>query len=85
MIPNPQLLAKLSEGCIVKLASVLLGDLCQWLYFHPFGKIINPYHQEFHLPCPHRKRTKDIKSPLGKGPKAIIGVRYSDGCVGTLL
>ena len=92
MIPNPQLLTKLSEGCIVKLASVVwdehprnfeaknyvlldeifdisFSDSCQGLCFHPFGKVINPYYQEPHLSCPYGEGTKDVKSPLGKGPR----------------
>ena len=51
-------------------SDVLLSDLCQWLYFNPFSKIINPYHQELHLPHPHGKMTKDVKSPLGKWPRS---------------
>ena len=47
-------------------SDVQLSNLCQWLYFYPFSKIINPYHQKLHLPRPYRKRTKDVKSPLGK-------------------
>ena len=67
MISDPQLLAKVSERCIVKLAfvvrdehpknseaayyvlpgefsNILLNDSHHGLRFHPFGKVINPYH-----------------------------------------
>ena len=67
MISDPQLFAKVSERCLVKLASVvrdehpknsevayyvlldkfydiLLSDSHRGLYFHPFCKVINPYH-----------------------------------------
>ena len=92
MILESQLLAKLSEGCVIKLAfivwdehsrdsktvdivlpdeasNVLLNDLWQWLCFHPFSEIINPYHQELHLPCSHGKGTKDVQSLLSKWPR----------------
>jgi len=48
---------------------VLLSDLCQWLCFYLFSKIINLYHQELHLPRSHGKWTEDVKSPLGKWPR----------------
>ena len=52
-----------------EVSNISLSDSCHGLCFHPFGKIINPYHQELHLSHPYRKWTNDVKSPLGKGPR----------------
>ena len=49
-------------------SDVLLSDLCQWLRFYPFSEVINSHHYELHLPRSYWKWTKDVKSPLGKGP-----------------
>ena len=47
---------------------VLLSDLCQGLCFYPYSEVINPHHYKLHLSRSYWKWTKDVKSPLGKGP-----------------
>ena len=47
---------------------VLLCNFRQGYNFHPFGEVINPYHQKFHLSGLSRKWTQNIQPPLRKGP-----------------
>ena len=37
--------------------NILLCDFCQGFSFHPFGEVINPYYQKFHLSGPCWKGT----------------------------
>ena len=48
--------------------NILLCNFHQGFSFHPFGEVINPYHQKFHLSGPNRKGTQNIQPPLCKGP-----------------
>ena len=64
---------------------VLLCKFHQRFSFHPFGEVINPYHQKLHLSGPSRKKTQNVQPHYAKGHGAIIGVRYSEGCLGMLL
>ena len=47
---------------------VLLCNFRQGFSFHPFGEVINPYHQKLHLYGSRRKWTQNIQPPLRKGP-----------------
>ena len=49
--------------------NILLCNFRQGFSFHPFGEVINPYHQKFHLFGPCRKGTQNIQLPLCKGPR----------------
>ena len=48
--------------------NILLCNFRQGFSFHPFGEVINPYHQKLHLSGPSRKGTQNIQPPLCKGP-----------------
>ena len=48
--------------------NIMLCNFCQEFSFHPFGEVINPYHQKFHLFGPSRKWTQNIQILLCKGP-----------------
>ena len=48
--------------------NILLCNFHQGFSFHPFGEVINPYYQKFHLSGPSRKGTQNIQPPLCKGP-----------------
>ena len=47
--------------------NILLCNFRQGFSFHPFGEVINPYHQKFHLSGPSWKGTQNIQPPLCKG------------------
>ena len=49
--------------------NILLCDLHQGFSFHPFGEVINPYYQKFHLSGPCWKGTQNIQPLLCKGPQ----------------
>ena len=48
--------------------NILLCNFRQGFSFHPFGEVINPYYQKFHLSGPSRGGTQNIQPPLCKGP-----------------
>ena len=48
--------------------NILLCNFRQGFSFHPFGEVINPHHQKFHLSGPSWKGTQNIQPPLCKGP-----------------
>ena len=48
--------------------NILLCNFRQGFNFHPFGEVINLYHQKFHLSGPYWKGTQNIQSLLCKGP-----------------
>ena len=51
-----------------EILGVLLCNFCQGYSFYPFGEVINPYYQKFHLSGLSRKLTQNIQLPLRKGP-----------------
>ena len=48
--------------------NILLCDFHQGFSFHPFGEVIDPYYQKFHLSGSCWKGTQNIQPPLCKGP-----------------
>ena len=48
--------------------NILLCNFHQGFSFHPFGEVINLYHQKFHLSSLSRKETQNIQPSLCKGP-----------------
>ena len=65
--------------------NILLCNFRQGFSFHPFGEVINPYTKNFICLVPVGKGPKISNPHCAKGHGAIIGVRYSDGYLGTLL
>ena len=51
-----------------KVLNILLCDFRQGFNFYPFGEVIDPYYQKFHLSGSCWKGTQNIQPPLCKGP-----------------